>query len=94
MPTRSNRNVQAQEPDIEIAIDRIQKVATVSIRRPRRGYAGLRSFMKDGNFVGGFDAATPGFFRAAARGGYGIQTSPARLRWLGKASQRRARQKR
>jgi D-arginine dehydrogenase len=31
----------------------------------------------DGDLVGGFDPAAPGFFWLAAQGGYGIQTSPA-----------------
>jgi D-arginine dehydrogenase len=37
----------------------------------------LRSFVADGDLVGGFDAAAPGFFWVAAQGGYGIQTSAA-----------------
>jgi D-arginine dehydrogenase len=37
----------------------------------------LRSFVADGDLVGGFDPVTPGFFWLAAQGGYGIQTSPA-----------------
>jgi D-arginine dehydrogenase len=49
----------------------------LQIRRPTRTWAGLRSFVADGDLVGGFDAATPGFFWIAAQGGYGIQTSPA-----------------
>ncbi|QJW84972.1 FAD-binding oxidoreductase [Ramlibacter terrae] len=40
-------------------------------------WAGLRSFVPDGDLVGGFDPAAPGFFWVAAQGGYGIQTSPA-----------------
>ncbi len=70
-------DVQAEELDIAMAIDRIQQVTSLSIRRPQRVWAGLRSFVRDGNFVGGFDPAAPNFFWAAAQGGYGIQTSPA-----------------
>ncbi|HEV2608949.1 MAG TPA: FAD-dependent oxidoreductase [Noviherbaspirillum sp.] len=70
-------DVQAEELDIAMAIDRIQQVTTLSVRRPQRVWAGLRSFVRDGDFVGGFDPAAPNFFWAAAQGGYGIQTSPA-----------------
>lgn len=70
-------DVQAEELDIALAIERIQNMTTLSIRRPRHVWAGLRSFVKDGNLVGGFDPLVPGFFWAAAQGGYGIQSSAA-----------------
>jgi D-arginine dehydrogenase len=47
------------------------------IRRPTRVWAGLRSFVPDGDLVGGYDQDSEGFFWVAAQGGYGIQTSPA-----------------
>ena len=52
-------------------------MTTLSIRRPTRTWAGLRSFVGDGDLVGGFDPEAPGFFWVAAQGGYGIQTSAA-----------------
>lgn len=70
-------DVQAEEFDIALAIDRIETMTTLSIRRPRHVWAGLRSFVADGSFVGGFDEALPGFFWAAGQGGYGIQSSAA-----------------
>lgn len=70
-------DVQAEELDIAIAIDHIQSATTLTIRRPAHVWAGLRSFVDDGSFVGGFDAQREGFFWAAGQGGYGIQTSPA-----------------
>jgi D-arginine dehydrogenase len=70
-------DVQAEEMDIALAIDRIERMTTLTIRRPSRVWAGLRSFVPDGDLVGGFDAELPGFFWVAAQGGYGIQTSPA-----------------
>lgn len=70
-------DVQAEELDIALAIDRIQAMTTLRIHRPRHVWAGLRSFVKDGNLVGGFDPVVPGFFWAAAQGGYGIQSSAA-----------------
>jgi D-arginine dehydrogenase len=70
-------DVQAEELDIALAIDRIQQMTTLTIRRPTRVWAGLRSFVPDGDLVGGWDPRVPGFFWLAAQGGYGIQTSPA-----------------
>lgn len=70
-------DVQAEELDIAIAIDRIETVSTLTIRRPQHVWAGLRSFVADGSFVGGFDSDVPGFFWAAGQGGYGIQSSAA-----------------
>jgi D-arginine dehydrogenase len=71
------QDVQAEELDVALAIDRIEAITTLTIRRPARIWAGLRSFVADGSLVGGFDAHAPGFFWVAAQGGYGIQTSAA-----------------
>jgi len=71
------QDVQPEELDIALAVDRIQQMTTLEIRRPARTWAGLRSFVADGDLVGGFDPSAPGFFWLAAQGGYGIQTSPA-----------------
>lgn len=70
-------DVQPEELDIATAIDRIQTMTTLSINRPLRTWAGLRSFVADGDLVGGWDPAVAGFFWVAAQGGYGIQTSAA-----------------
>jgi D-arginine dehydrogenase len=70
-------DVQAEELDIAIAIDAIERMTTMAIRRPRHVWAGLRSFVADGELVGGYDPLVPGLFWAAAQGGYGIQTAPA-----------------
>jgi D-arginine dehydrogenase len=69
-------DVQAEELDIAIAIDHIARMTTLQIRRPSHTWAGLRSFVSDGELVGGFDPALPGFFWVAAQGGYGIQSAP------------------
>ena len=63
-------------------------MTTLRIRRPTRMWAGLRSFVADGDLVGGFDADAPGFFWLAAQGGYGIQT---RRRWARPAPRSRRR---
>ena len=70
-------DVQAEDLDIAMAIDRIEQVTTMRIERPMHPWAGLRTFVADGGLVGGFDPASPGFFWVAALGGYGIQTSAA-----------------
>lgn len=71
------QDVQPEELDIAFAIHRIEEATTLAIRRPARTWAGLRSFVADGDLVGGFDPDAPGFFWVAAQGGYGIQTSAA-----------------
>lgn len=71
------QDVQPEVEDVAIGIDRIECATHLSIRRPSRTWAGLRSFVVDGDLVGGFDPDAPGFFWCAAQGGYGIQTCPA-----------------
>jgi len=71
------QDVQPEELDIAIGIDRIEHFTTLDIRRPARTWAGLRSFVADGDLVGGFDERADGFFWVAAQGGYGVQTSAA-----------------
>jgi len=70
------QDVQPEELDIALAIDRIE-AATTLVVRPRRKWAGLRSFVADGDLVGGFADDAPAFFWLAAQGGYGIQTAAA-----------------
>ena len=70
-------DVQPEELDVAMGIYRIEEATTLSIRRPVRTWAGLRSFVADGDLVGGFAPDAPGFFWVAAQGGYGIQTSAA-----------------
>jgi D-arginine dehydrogenase len=70
-------DVQPEELDVAIAIDRFERATRVSVGRVRRKWAGLRSFAADRSPVIGFDEAAPGFFWLAGQGGYGIQTAPA-----------------
>jgi D-arginine dehydrogenase len=70
-------DVQPEELDIATGIARIEAATTLRIRRPRRTWAGLRSFVPDGNLVCGEEPAAPGFFWLAGQGGYGIQSSAA-----------------
>lgn len=68
-------DVQPEELDIALGIDAIQRDTTLTIRRPRRTWAGLRSFTPDGELAVGFDAREGGFFWLAGQGGYGIQSA-------------------
>lgn len=70
-------DVVAEEYDVALGIDRIEQATTLTIRRPRRTWAGLRSFVADGEPVLGADPAAEGFFWVAALGGYGIQSAAA-----------------
>lgn len=70
-------DAQAEDWDVAVAADRMQRWTTVEVRRIPHRWAGLRSFVADRTPVAGFDAGAPGFFWLAGQGGYGIQTSPA-----------------
>jgi len=74
-------DVQAEELDIAIAIDNIERMTTLRIRRPTHVWAGLRSFVADGELVGGYDPRADGFFWVAGQGGYGIQSAPGTGRY-------------
>jgi len=68
-------DVQPEEFDIALGIHLIQEATTLHIERPTATWAGLRSFVADGDLVIGLDDACPGFFWLAAQGGYGIQSA-------------------
>lgn len=72
-------DVMPEEIDIATGIERIESHSTLVIRRPRRTWAGLRTFSADGELVIGHDAAAApgqaGFFWLAGQGGYGIQSA-------------------
>jgi D-arginine dehydrogenase len=70
-------DVQPEELDVALGIQNIEAATILQITRPTRTWAGLRSFVADGDLVGGYDADAPGFFWLTGQGGYGIQTSPA-----------------
>jgi D-arginine dehydrogenase len=70
-------DVVPEELDIATAIHRIEAATTLRIRRPRRSWAGLRSFVPDGSLVIGAEPGEPGFVWLAGQGGYGIQSSAA-----------------
>ncbi len=69
----------AYADDMAIAegIDRLIHATTLEVERLEHSWAGLRSFVADGNPVVGFDPCTDGFFWLVGQGGYGIQSCPA-----------------
>ncbi|WP_307832743.1 NAD(P)/FAD-dependent oxidoreductase [Azospirillum argentinense] len=70
-------DVQPEEMDIAVAIDRMEQAVRFSVRRITHKWAGLRSFVADKVMVVGYDESADGFFWLAGQGGYGIQTAPA-----------------
>jgi D-arginine dehydrogenase len=70
-------DVQPEEIDVAIAIDRFEHVVDWQITRVERRWAGLRSFAPDRLPVYGFAPDASGFFWCAGQGGFGIQTAPA-----------------
>jgi D-arginine dehydrogenase len=70
-------DVQPDELDIAIAIDRMQQALDIAVTRVERSWAGLRTFTPDRSLAFGWDATAEGFFWCVGQGGYGIQTSPA-----------------
>jgi D-arginine dehydrogenase len=68
-------DVRPEELDIALAIHRIEAATTLTVGRPTATWAGLRSFVADGELVVGFDDACPGFFWLVGQGGYGIQSA-------------------
>lgn len=73
-------DVQPDELDVAIAIDRLMKATTLEVTRVERKWAGLRSFVADKTTVCGFDPLAEGFFWLAGQGGYGIQTAEGMAR--------------
>jgi D-arginine dehydrogenase len=70
-------DVQPEDEDIAIAIDRFEAITGATVTRIRSRWAGLRTFARDRVPVVGFDREAPGFFWCVGQGGVGLQTSPA-----------------
>lgn len=71
------QDVQPEIEDVARVIARFEDVTSLSVERPLSTWAGLRSFVADGQPVVGYAPDAPGFFWLAGQGGYGIQTAPA-----------------
>jgi D-arginine dehydrogenase len=70
-------DVQPEELDIAVCIDRIGKAAALPVPRVDHSWAGLRSFVADKTTVVGPDPKIDGLIWCAGQGGYGIQTAPS-----------------
>ena len=70
-------DVQPEELDVAIAVDRFERATCLRVERVTRRWAGLRVFTPDRTPAIGFDDEARGFFWLVGQGGYGIQTSPA-----------------
>ena len=83
-------DVQPDDFDVALAVDRIQRAARIPVAHVNRKWAGLRSFVADGCPVVGYDPRVEGFFWLAGQGGYGIETSPSMGRLTASLALRRA----
>lgn len=70
-------DVQPDEYDIAVGIDRMQRALDIPVTRVEHSWAGLRTFTPDGSLAFGWDGVMDGFFWCVGQGGYGIQTAPA-----------------
>lgn len=70
----------AEEYDVALAVDRLERAVDWRVERVEHAWAGLRSFSADRLPVYGFADAGSGFFWCAGQGGFGIQTAPAAAR--------------
>ncbi len=70
-------DVQPDEMDIALAVDRFERHTTAKVDKIEQRWAGLRTFALDNSPVVGPDQSAQGFFWLAGQGGYGFQTAPA-----------------
>ncbi len=75
-------DAQADELDVAIAADRVQRATSLEVRHITHRWAGLRSFLADKMPVAGPDPEAANFIWLAGLGGFGIMTSEA----LGRAA--------
>jgi D-arginine dehydrogenase len=75
-------DVQPDELDVAMALERVRHATGLPLRSVRRAWAGLRTFAPDRVPVLGEDPAAPGFWWLAGQGGAGIKTAPAMGRLL------------
>jgi D-arginine dehydrogenase len=67
----------ADEFDVAVAIDRIERATTMTVGRVRSKWAGLRTFAADEQPVIGPDPDEPSFVWLAGQGGNGVMGAPA-----------------
>ena len=74
-------DVQPEELDVAVTVDRIETATTLRVGTIPRKWAGLRSFFPDKVPAVGPHQDAPSFHWLAGQGGYGIMTAPAMGRW-------------
>ena len=70
-------DVQPDELDVALAIERVNEALGLSIRSIRRAWAGLRTFCPDRRPAVGEAPDAPGFVWLVGQGGGGVKTAPA-----------------
>ncbi len=70
-------DAQPDEMDVALAADRLERLTTLSVRRIRRRWAGLRTMSPDRAPVIGPDPQRSGFFWLTGLGGVGVSIAPA-----------------
>jgi D-arginine dehydrogenase len=73
-------DVQPDELDLALAIDRAQAALDLPVKRIEHRWAGLRTFTPDRSLAIGWAPDAEGFLWMVGQGGYGIQTAPAAAR--------------
>lgn len=73
-PTHAH-DVRPEELDVALGIHEIESMTRLVVGRPLSAWAGLRSFVPDGELVIGWDDQVEGFFWLVGQGGYGIQSA-------------------
>jgi D-arginine dehydrogenase len=75
-------DVQPDELDVALALERVRDATGLPLRSIRRAWAGLRTFSPDRAPVLGQEPTAPGFWWLAGQGGAGIKTAPAMAQLL------------
>lgn len=73
-------DAQADELEVAIAIDRIQRYTTMEVQRVAHKWGGLRTFAPDHEPVVGRDPEQPSFIWLAGQGGNGVMAGAAAAR--------------
>jgi D-arginine dehydrogenase len=73
-------DTQADELEVAIAVDRIERFTTMSVRTIKHRWGGLRSFAPDHEPVIGPDPEEPSFIWLAGQGGNGVMGAAAAAR--------------
>ena len=70
------QDIQPDDLEVAILVDWLERNTTLSVNRLDHSWAGLRSFVADGNPVVRYDDEVSDFFWLAGQGGYGIMMAP------------------